>query len=113
MREPIHARPLGAVRRAAYWLRDVPLVAALSGHRTVRTTTAHHRAQAAVILAAQAMGQGAVTDGLACALLGLRVAQSTVHIIAVNHWMVFLRATLWTGQTAILIYWMLKLAGVV
>lgn len=66
---------------------------------------------AAVILAAQVMGQGAVTDGLACALLGLRIAQSTTHLIAVNHWMVFIRATFFTGQIAILAYWMLKLAG--
>lgn len=68
---------------------------------------------AAVILAAQALGQGAVTDPLACWLLGARIAQSTVHMIAVNHWMVFIRASLWTVQTAILIWWLLKLAQVV
>ncbi|MGH8531079.1 MAG: MAPEG family protein [Nevskiales bacterium] len=68
---------------------------------------------AAVILSAQVMEQGAVTDGLACVLLGLRIAQSTVHMIAVNHWMVFLRATLYTGQIAILAYWVLKLGGLV
>jgi uncharacterized MAPEG superfamily protein len=68
---------------------------------------------AAVILAAQALGQGAVTDGLACWLLGARIAQSVVHIIAVNHWMVFIRATLWTVQALILIWWLLKLAQLV
>jgi uncharacterized MAPEG superfamily protein len=68
---------------------------------------------AAVILAAQALGQGAVTDGLACVLLGARIAQSVVHIIAVNHWMVFIRASLWTVQAAILVWWILKLAQLV
>lgn len=68
---------------------------------------------AAVILAAQVMGQGAITDGLACALLGLRIGQSVTHMIAVNHWMVFIRATFFTGQILILVYWILKLAGLV
>lgn len=68
---------------------------------------------AAVILAAQVMGQGAVTDGLACVLLGARVAQSLVHMIAVNHWMVFLRASLYTVQAAILVWWLLKLTQLV
>ncbi len=68
---------------------------------------------AAIILAAQVMGQGAVTDGLAGVLLGARVAQSAVHIIAVNHWMVFLRASLWTVQTAILLWWLFSLAQAV
>ncbi len=68
---------------------------------------------AAIILGAQVLGQGEVTDGLAFWLLGARVAQSAVHIIAVNHWMVFLRATLWTVQTAILVWWLLKLCQLV
>jgi uncharacterized MAPEG superfamily protein len=67
---------------------------------------------AAIILAAHVMGQSAVTDGLACVLLGARIAQSAVHIIAVNHWMVFLRATLWTVQTAILVWWLVQLVQV-
>lgn len=68
---------------------------------------------AAVILAAQALGQGAVTDGLACWLLGARIAQSVVHMISVSHWMVFLRATLYTVQILILIWWILKLCQLV
>jgi uncharacterized MAPEG superfamily protein len=68
---------------------------------------------AAVILGAQAMGQGAVTDPFACYLLGARMAQSVVHIIAVNHWMVVIRATLWTVQAGILIWWLLNLAHIV
>jgi uncharacterized MAPEG superfamily protein len=68
---------------------------------------------AAVLLAAQALGQGEVTDGLACWLLAARVAQSTVHMIAVNHWMVFIRANLFAVQLLILAYWLLKLAQLI
>ncbi|MGH8562288.1 MAG: MAPEG family protein, partial [Nevskiales bacterium] len=68
---------------------------------------------AAIILSAQAMGQGAVTDQLACVLLGARIAQSVVHMIAVNHWMVMLRATLYTVQMLIMIWWLLKLTQIV
>ena len=67
---------------------------------------------AAVILSAHALGQGAVVDAhnLPCVLLGARIAQSLVHIIAVNHWMVMLRAAFYTVQILILIWWLLKLA---
>lgn len=67
---------------------------------------------AAVLLSAQALGQGAVTDAhnLPCVLLAARIGQSVVHIIAVNHWMVILRAVLYTVQMLILIWWLLKLA---
>ncbi len=70
---------------------------------------------AAIILSAQALGQGAVTDAnnLPCILLGARIAQSTVHIIAVNHWMVMLRAVFYTVQILIMIWWLLKLAQLV
>lgn len=68
---------------------------------------------AAVLLGAQVLGQGAVTDGLACWLLAARLAQSGVHIIAVNHWMVFIRANFFAVQLLILAYWLLKLAGLV
>lgn len=67
----------------------------------------------AVLLAAQAMGQGQVTDPLACWLLFARLGQSAVHVIAVNHWMVMIRATLFTAQLAIIVYWLLKLSGLV
>ncbi len=68
---------------------------------------------AAVLLGAQALGQGAVTDPLACWLLAARVGQSVVHMIAVNHWMVFIRANLFAVQLLILAYWLLKLAQLV
>lgn len=70
---------------------------------------------AAIILSAQALGQGAVTDAhnLPCILLGARIAQSVVHIIAVSHVMVLLRAVFYTVQILILIWWLLKLAQIV
>lgn len=68
---------------------------------------------AAVLLAAMATGQTAVTDPLACWLLGARIAQSSVHIIAVNHWMVMARFTFLLAQFGILAWWILKLAHLV
>lgn len=70
---------------------------------------------AAIILSAHVLGQAAVVDanGLACILLGARIAQSVVHIIAVNHVMVLLRAVFYTVQLLILIWWLLKLAQIV
>ena len=70
---------------------------------------------AAVILAGQALGQGEVLDAynLPCWLLAARIAQSTVHMISISHWMVFLRANLFTVQALILIYWLLKLGQIV
>lgn len=68
---------------------------------------------AAVILAAVATGQTAVTDPLACYLLYARIGQSTVHAIAVNHFMVLIRATLYTVQIGILGWWILKLAQLI
>jgi hypothetical protein len=65
---------------------------------------------AVVILIGQVTNQSAVTDPLACWLLAARIAQSTVHVIAVNHWMVFIRASFWTVQALIVAYWILKLA---
>ncbi len=68
---------------------------------------------AAVVLAAVATGQTAVTDPLACYLLYARIAQSAVHSIAVNHWMVLIRATFYTVQIGILVWWILKLAHLI
>lgn len=66
---------------------------------------------AAVLLAAMATGQTAVTDPLACWLLYARIGQSVVHMIAVNHWMVLLRATFLILQFGILGWWILKLTN--
>lgn len=68
---------------------------------------------AAVVLAAVATGQTAVTDPLACYLLYARIGQSTVHAIAVNHWMVLIRATLYSVQIGILVWWILNLTKMV
>ncbi|MEO6697780.1 MAG: MAPEG family protein [Paraperlucidibaca sp.] len=61
---------------------------------------------AAVVFIAYAMNQLALLDGLAIIFLGLRIAQSTVHIINTSPAMVFLRANLWLAQMAIIVYWL-------
>ena len=66
---------------------------------------------AAVVFAAYATGQLAVVDGLAMVYLALRLAQSGVHLISTAPAFVFVRANLWVLQTALLVYWLLKLCG--
>lgn len=68
---------------------------------------------AAILLAAIASGQTAITDPLACYLLYARIGQSVVHMIAVNHWMVMLRVTFLAAQFGILGWWILKLTQLV
>ena len=68
---------------------------------------------AAVLLAAIATGQTAITDPLACYFLYARLGQSIVHMIAVNHWMVMLRVTFFAAQIGILVWWILKLTQMV
>lgn len=68
---------------------------------------------AAVLLAAQVMGKGSVTDPLACWLLMARLGQALVHVIGVNHWLVMIRATLYTVQMGIVGYWVAALAGLI
>ncbi len=68
---------------------------------------------AGVILVAAVSGQTAVTDPLACWLLYARIAQSSVHIIAVNHWMVMARVTFLLVQFGILVWWILKLTQLI
>lgn len=70
-------------------------------------------AAAAVLLVAMATGQTAVTDPLACWLLFARIAQSTVHVIAVNHWMVMARVSFLLVQFGILAWWILKLTQLI
>ncbi len=64
---------------------------------------------AAVVLAAVATGQTALTDPLACYLLYARIGQSGIHALSVNHFTVLLRATLYSVQIGILVWWILKL----
>ncbi len=103
--------PANSWTRGAPTWQDPPVIVRITHAYT--NCTEHLPLVAAVMLLAQAMGQGAMTDGLACWLLAARLAQSTVHMIAVNHWMVFIRATFLSVQMLILAYWMLKLAGLV
>ncbi|MEM9495491.1 MAG: MAPEG family protein [Pseudomonadota bacterium] len=64
-------------------------------------------AAAALLLYAIATGQENVTNGLAYALIALRIAQSIVHVISVSPLFVRLRFALFLGQVGILIYWLL------
>ena len=65
---------------------------------------------AAVLLYAIATGQTAVTDGLAYAFLGARLAQSLAHLISTNRLFVFIRFAFFIVQVAILVTWLLKLS---
>lgn len=65
-----------------------------------------------VLLYAIATGQTAVTDGLAYVFLGARVAQSLAHLISTNRLFVFVRFAFFIAQSAILVYWLLHLSGV-
>lgn len=59
---------------------------------------------AAVVLAAAAMGQSAVVDGLACYVLYARLAQTVIHLIGTSFILVLLRATFWIAQIALIAY---------
>ncbi len=62
-----------------------------------------------LMLLAIATGNSAITDGLAMILLYCRMGQSVVHIISTSKPMVALRATLFSAQLGIWIYWIIKL----
>lgn len=68
---------------------------------------------AGVVLIAGLSGQLAQLDLLAPWLLGARIMQSLVHMTAINHWMVFIRANFYFVQIGILVWWLLGLAGLV
>ncbi|QHS11325.1 MAPEG family protein [Sinimarinibacterium sp. NLF-5-8] len=59
---------------------------------------------AVIVLVAHALGKSAVVDGVAAFVLYARIAQSSAHIIAVNHWMVLVRATFYFIQVALFAY---------
>lgn len=69
--------------------------------------------QAAVLLYAMQAGLTTVTDPLACTLLGARVFQSLMHLISTSPLFVWLRFAGWLVQLVILIWWLLKLSGLV
>ena len=60
---------------------------------------------ATVGLAAVVSGKAAVTDPLAMVLLYLRIGQSVVHLISTAVPYVMIRAVLFVGQLAIVLYW--------
>lgn len=66
---------------------------------------------AAIVLAASLLGNIEMLEGLACWYLIARVVQSAIHVISTSALFVFLRANALIAQWAILIYWLLALAG--
>jgi uncharacterized MAPEG superfamily protein len=59
---------------------------------------------AAIVLAAVALDKTPVVDQVAAWVLYARLAQSIVHLIGVNHWLVFVRANLLVVQAALFFY---------
>ncbi len=68
--------------------------------------------QAAVLLYAMFAGQTAITDPLACTLLGARMLQSVVHLFSTAPLFVWIRFASYLVQVLILLSWLLKLGGV-
>ncbi|HEY2386785.1 MAG TPA: MAPEG family protein [Candidatus Binatia bacterium] len=52
----------------------------------------------AIVLSAYALGRPGVADAWGGTVLGLRLAQSSVHLIGVSHWLVWVRGSLFTVQ---------------
>lgn len=59
---------------------------------------------AAIVLAAVALDRTPVVDQVAAWVLYARLAQSTVHLVGVNHWLVFIRANFLVVQGALFLY---------
>jgi len=59
---------------------------------------------AAIVLAAVALDKAPVVDQVAAWVLYARLAQSIVHLIGVNHWLVFIRANLLVIQALLFLY---------
>ena len=59
---------------------------------------------AAIVLAAVALGKSPVVDPIAAFVLYARLAQSAVHLVGVNHWLVFIRANFLLIQAALFAY---------
>lgn len=59
---------------------------------------------AAIVLAGSMLAKNAVVDQVAGWILYARLAQSIVHLIGVNHWLVTIRASFYTVQ-ALLFFW--------
>lgn len=59
---------------------------------------------AAIVVAAAALGKLPVVDPVAPFVLYARLAQSAVHLIGVNHWLVFIRANFLVIQALLFLY---------
>jgi len=88
--------------------QDMPGIG-LRATRALGNSLENLGAAAALMLLAVATGHTAITDGLAMWLLGCRVAQSTIHIASTASPMVMARATFFSVQIVIWIYWGVKL----
>jgi len=64
---------------------------------------------AALVLAGVASGQGAAIDALAPWVLYARMAQSVVHLIGVNHWLVLVRAGFFSVQLILFLVMLFRL----
>lgn len=62
-----------------------------------------------LMLVALVSGRAAVTDPLACTLIGARVVQSCVHLVSVSAGAVMLRFTAFAAQMAIGVFWAWRL----
>jgi uncharacterized MAPEG superfamily protein len=63
----------------------------------------------AVMLCALATGQSSVTDGLAYAFLGARLAQSVTHLLSTSNSAVLIRFVFFAAQVLIVIWWIIGL----
>ncbi|MEE9100674.1 MULTISPECIES: MAPEG family protein [Pseudomonas] len=68
---------------------------------------------AAVLLYAMVSGATLVTDPLAPTLLGARIVQSVVHLISTSALAVWIRFAAFFVQLLILIWWLLRLSGLI
>ena len=59
---------------------------------------------AAIVVAAFMLNKLPVVDQVAAFVIYARLAQSTVHLIGVNHWLVFIRANLLVIQAGLFAY---------
>jgi uncharacterized MAPEG superfamily protein len=59
---------------------------------------------AAIVVAAVALNKQPVVDQVAAFVLYARLAQSVVHLVGVNHWLVFIRANFLVIQAALFAY---------
>ena len=64
---------------------------------------------ASLILGAAAAGRGALTDPLAMVVVYARIVQSTVHLMSTSELAVLIRATFWTTQVLIMLWWAVRL----